>query len=266
MSNVISGMDALNALNDTGESTESTEFTKFSSGTEFIVKVIGKEVEVDGETRVIGDFISYFNYGIYKKVNSFVAKNPSKKSAKGYPVENLTPWDKAWKYHADRSKEFNDYHSKESYKYKPKQKFVFGFIDLDSGEPILIDLTKKQAQAVSSAIQKFGKRRGEMAFELSKTGESTGTVVSLSPYLDDLTDKQQENFDKAPDKFDEKLFESVLFEVDEEEQIKLLVQAGFDVSLIGLDAPKEEDSDEAKPIEGVGSGPNGEITDDDLPF
>ena len=262
MSNVISGIDAINALDDTGESTASTEFTKFSSGSEFIVKVIGNEIEVDGETRIIGDFISYFNYGIYKKVNSFVAANPSKKSAKGYPVENLTPWDKAWKYHADLSKEFNDHHSKEANKYRPKQKFVFGFIDLDSGEPILVDLTKKQAQAVSAAIQKFGKRRGEMAFELAKTGESTSTVVSLSPILDDLTDKQQENFDKAPEKFDEKLFESVLFEVDEAEQIKLLVQAGFDVSLIGLDTPKAENADEATPIEDE----NVEITDDEFPF
>lgn len=262
MSNVISGLDALNALTSTNEGSSNTEFTKFSGGTTYLVKVIGKEVEEGGKPRMIGDFIAYFNYGIYKKVNSFVAKNPSKKSAKGYPVEDLTPWDKAWKYHADLSEKFQDFHSTEAYKYKPTQKFIFGFIDLDTGKPIAIDLTKKQANAVDGAIKKFGNKLDSLAFELSKEGESTATVVSLTPYLDDLSEKQQKHFDEAPKEFDMSIFDGILFEVDEDEQIKLLAQAGFDVSLIGLEVPKDSE-DGAEPI---GSGEDGEITDEDLPF
>lgn len=263
MTQLQTGLDALSALNDEGSVGEnSLEFSKFSSGTTYLVKVIGREFEVGGKTVVAGDFATYYNYGIYKKVNSFTAKNPSKKSAKGYPVENLTPWDKAWKYHADQSEEFNDHHSKEANKYRAKQKFMFGFIDLDTGKPIVVDLTKNQAKAIDNAIKKFAKRRDKMAFELSKEGESTSTTVSLSPYLDDLTDKQQKHFDEAPEEFDVKLFEGILYEADEAEQIELLTQAGFDVSLIGLEKP------EAK-AEGTGGGTTTEATDldgEDFPF
>src|SRR5690625_1731032 len=96
MTNIKAGADALNALNDTNDGSDGgMEFAPFKSGTTYIVKVLGT-----------ADLITFYSYGIYKRVNSFVAKNPSKKSKKGYPVENLTPWDKAWKYHADKSKEW----------------------------------------------------------------------------------------------------------------------------------------------------------------
>lgn len=252
-SQILTGADALGALNDEGgNENNSIDFTKFSSGTTILVKVIGQEIN----GTVIGDFAMYYNYGIFKKVNSFTAKNPSKKSAKGYPVENLTPWDKAWKYHADKSKEFNDEHSKEANKYRAKQKFMFGFIDLDSGKPIVVDLTKNQAQAVNNAIKKYGNKLDKLAFELSKEGASTNTTVSLTPYLDDLTADQQKHFDNAPEKFDVKLFENILYQADDDEMIDLLKQAGFDVSLIGLEGGGAE-SEDNEPLE---------ITDEDLPF
>lgn len=245
MSQLQTGLDALSALNEDGESGGSSlEFSKFSSGSTYLVKVIGREFEVNGKTVVAGDFASYYNYGLYKKVNSFTAEKPSKKSAKGFPIEDLTPWDLAWKYHADKSEEFNDNHSKEAYKYRAKQKFMFGFIDVDTGKPIIVDLTKTQAKAVDGAIKKFAKRRDKMAFELSKEGESTGTTVSLTPYLDDLSDKQQKNFDDAPEEFDVKLFSGILYEADEDEQIQLLAQAGFDVSLIGKTIKQASSADE----------------------
>lgn len=243
------GADALNALNQTDEGGSGAEFSSFKSGSTYYVKVLGT-----------ADLISFFSYGIYKQVNSFVAKNPSKKSAKGYPVENLTPWDLAWKYHKDLSEDFNDHHGQEAGKYRAKQRFAMGFFDLDSGEPIIIDVSKNQAQAIHGAIKKYEKRLGKLAFELSKEGSSTSTTVSLTPVLDmeeDLTDKQRANFDKAPESFDMKLFDGLLYEADEDEQIENLIKAGFDVSLIGLSKPVSE---------GVGSGPDGEIEDEDLPF
>ena len=249
MSNIKAGADALSVLNQSDDSSgSSTEFAKFKSGTTYIVKVLGTS-----------DLIQYYNYGIFNKVNSFTAKNPSKKSDKGYPVENLTPWDKAWKYHADKSEQFQDAHSKEANKYRAKQKFAMGFIDLDSGEPIIVDLTKNQAQAVHGAIVKNEKRLDTFAFELEKSGQSMDTVVSMTPYLDDLSDKQQKNFDEAPEEFDMSLFESVLYEADDEEQIELLVKAGFDVSLIGLEKPKPSGGDENEQ-DGEAEGT------DDLPF
>ena len=228
-----SGVDALNALNQSDEGGGSNaEFTPFKSGTTITVKVLGT-----------ADLISFYSYGIFKQVNSFVAKNPSKKSQRGNPVEDLTPWDKAWKYHADKSEEFGDHRSQEAYKYKPKQRFALGFIDLDSGEPIIVDLSKNQAQAVHGEILKRQERLDQYAFELTKQGQSMNTTVSLSliPVLDDLTDKQQKNFENAPEEFDMSLFEGLLYEADEDEQIENLVRAGFDVNLIGLEAKAQEE-------------------------
>ena len=244
MSKYISGSDALDSLNQTPNTESKAEFSKFSSGTTYHVKVLG-----------VADLISFYSYGIYKQINSFVAKNPSKKTPNGYPVENLTPFDKAYLYHKNLSKDFSDSHGQEAAKYRAKQRFALGFFDLDSGEPIIIDLSKNQAQAVHGAIKKYEKRLGRIAFELSKEGSGTATAVSLTPVLDmeeDLSDKQRANFDKAPESFDMSLFDGLLYEADDDEQIENLIKAGFDVSLIGLEAPESDESNE--------------ISDEEVPF
>lgn len=227
------GEDALNALNETNEGGgNNTEFTSFKSGTTYFVKVLGT-----------ADLISFYSYGIYKVINSFVAKNPSKKTPNGFPIENLTPWDKAYLYHKNKSKDFTDKHGQEASKYRAKQRFAMGFFDLDSGEPIIIDVSKNQAQAIHGAIKKYEKRLNKLAFELSKEGSGTSTTVSLTPVLDmeeDLTEQQRANFDKAPAEFDMTLFDGLLYEADEDEQIELLKQAGFDVTLIGYEQDEEE--------------------------
>ncbi len=227
------GQDALNALNSGGSEGNSNKFTSFKTGTTYIVKVLGTT-----------DLMSYDSYGIFKKVDTFAAENPSKKSKAGYPIENLTPWDKAWKYHVDKSEKFQDEHSVEARKYRPKQRFVMGFFDLDSGEQIAIDVSKKQAQALHGSIMKNEKRLDTFAFELSKEGEDTSTIVSLTPMLDDMTKEQQKNFDNAPSEFNQSKFEGILYEMNEDEQIEKLIEAGFDISLIGLVAPTKEESSE----------------------
>ena len=247
MTKFVSGADALDVLNQEESGGNNVEFSSFKSGTTYFVKVLGT-----------ADLIQFFSYGIYNKVNSFVADKPSKKSAAGNPVEDLTVWDKAWKYHKDLSKEWTDEHGQEAAKYRPKQRFAMGFFDLTSGEPIIIDVSKNQAQAIHGNIKKYEKRLDQMAFELSKQGSGRDTTVSLSPVMfpeEDLTEQQQKNLAEAPKEFDMKLFDGILFEADEAQQIENLIQAGFDISLIGLEAPKKEDGGE--PLE---------VTDDMLPF
>src|SRR5699024_6057010 len=240
MSKYQAGADALSVLNQTDDGGNSQEFAGFKSGTKYTVKVLGT-----------ADLITFYSYGIFKQVNSFVAKNPSKKSARGNPVEDYTPWDLAWKYHADKSEEFGDKHSQEAYKYKPKQRFAMGFIDLDTGEPIIIDLSKNQAQAVHGVIKRSEKRLDRMAFELEKTGASTSTVVSLTPiFEEDLDEKQAKHFADAPEEFDMNLFDGLLYEMDDDEQIEKLIEAGFDVSLIGLEAPSKDEEGGEEPNEG----------------
>lgn len=249
MTNYTTGADAIDALNATSESGSGAEFTSFKSGTTLFVKALGT-----------ANLISFFSYGIYKQVNSFVADKPSKKSKAGYPVEDLTPWDKAWKYHKDLSQEFNDTHGQEAGKYRAKQRFALGFYDLTSGEPIIIDLSKNQAQAVHAVIKRNEKRLDKMAFELTKQGESTGTTVSLTPVMfpdEDLTDAQRANLEKAPAEFDMTLFDGLLFEIDEAEQVKLLTQSGFDVKLIGYDASPSTDAP---------TGGDSDDAEDPLPF
>lgn len=226
MVEVTYGLDAISALNDEGGSSGSgPEFSSFKSGTTYKVKVLG-----------LHDLSAEYTYGIYKKVNSFAATKPSKKSAKGNPIANYTPWDLAWKYHKDRSDDWQDEHGQEAAKYRPTQRFAFGFINLETGEPIIIDLSKKQGQVVYSVIQRNEKRLDKKYFELSKTGTGMNTVVMMSAEdLDELTDKEREHFDNAPKEFDKEMLKNVWVRKSEKEQVELLMDAGFDVSLIGFD-------------------------------
>ena len=200
MVEVTYGLDAISALNDEGGSGGGgPEFSSFKSGTTYKVKVLG-----------LHDLSTEYTYGIFKKVNSFAAAKPSKKSAKGNPIANYTPWDLAWKYHKDRSDDWQDEHGQEASKYRPTQRFAFGFINLETGEPIIIDLSKKQGQVVYSVIQRNEKRLDKKYFELSKTGTGMNTVVMMSAEdLDELTDKEREHFDNAPKEFDKEMLQKV---------------------------------------------------------
>jgi len=240
MSQFTSGLDALNALNATNEGGGSgREFTSIKSGSKFLVKVVDKTAVQMA-----------YSFGIFKQINSFVAKNPSTRSATGWPTDNLTPWDKAFLYHKNKSKDFNDEHGQEASKYRAKQRFAMAFFDIDQGDYIIVDLSKKQAQAIAATITKYEKKLGKLAFELAKEGTGTATTVSLSPVLDmddDLTDKQRENFAKAPAEFDHAIFNGIWYEQDEAQMVTLLRQAGFDVTLIGYSASSDASETNEQP-------------------
>lgn len=260
MSQFIKGNDALGIVGDdgTGGAGSNNSFTPLKSGETKTVKLLGEE-----------DFVGYYAYGSFKpKVATFAAKNPSKKSAKGFPVEEYTPWDLAWKYYQDKSEKFQDKHSQKAYQFKPKGRMMFGFFDLDEAEMIVIDFTAKQAEAILSTIQTNAKRKDRMAFEISKQGANTATTASLVPLPfieDDLTDKQLENFKNAPEAFDDEKFNGLVYEMDEDEQLLALDTVGFDVTEIGFTLPekKDEDKDEDSTEEGT---PGDEIQESDLPF
>src|SRR5699024_3589120 len=108
-------------------------------------------------------------------------------------------------------------------------------------------------------------RLDQFAFVLSKQGQGTGTTVSLSliPILDDLTDAQRKNFDNAPAEFDMTLFDGLLYEADEDEQIENLIKAGFDISLIGLEPPSKSE-EESETVEQSAQSDN--ASDDEYDF
>ncbi|MGY3188764.1 hypothetical protein [Lysinibacillus sp. TE18511] len=240
------GMDALAALYSGGDDSSDNSFTPFKSGSTFRVRALG-----------IRDLKPYYNYGIYKVINSFVAENPSTLNQNGFPESNLTVWDKATEYYQKQANAEKDATKKEALKksaalYRGSTKFIMGFIDLDTGLPIVIDVTKPQGQAIHKVLMKNEAKLGKKAFEIEKTGASTNTVCSASVLdLDDLTEKQQANFDKWDGKpFDHSLFNGLNFLADEAKQIEFLTKAGFDVTKIGYsisetgeDTPTEEEPD-----------------------
>lgn len=192
------------------------------------------------------DSAEYYAHGIFGKVNTFVPKVPAERNAKGYVTANPSVWDRAAELlyaDAKAAKESGDEAASEklrneAYLLKSKARYLIGFGNLETGEDGFVDLTPKQAAGVFAAIQKYAKRLDKTAFELSKTGSSTNTVVTLSPIIDmdeDLTEAERANFAKCGEKpFDFAAFEGFLFEADEAEQTKNLVIAGFDIGRLGL--------------------------------
>lgn len=242
---VVKGTAALGALNNSGGSGPSAEITPFKSGTTLKVRIKGTE-----------DIAQYYGYGVFKKVFTFVPAKPAERNERGFITANPTVWDRAAQYYFElakkASKEEAEKLKQEARKYTGKERYLMGFYDLTQGKDIVIDLSKTQAQAVYETIKEYADDYEDLAFKLSKKGESTSTTVTLTPIVNmkkDLDDAEMENFNKsAGEPFDQSLFDNVLYEADEEEQIENLKKAGFDVSLIGID-------DESTPIDESGDDP-----------
>ncbi|QWI73252.1 hypothetical protein ER45_030330 (plasmid) [Bacillus mycoides] len=132
-----------------------------------------------------------------------------------------------------------------AYALKAKERYMIGFINLETGLPIIVDFTSNQGKTIVAALQKYKKNLNNFAFELTKTGSSTDTKISFTVVLDmdeDLTDKEREHYTKsAGHEFDMNAFENVLSANDEEKQIEDLIAFGFDISRLGLEAPAKEE-------------------------
>jgi hypothetical protein len=239
----------------------------FPSGTTIKIRIKSKD-----------DSAEYYAYGVYGKVNTFVPSQSTERNAKGYVTANPSVWDRAAdSLYADAkvAKDAGDEAKaekirNEAYLLKGKPRYLVGFGNIETGEDGFVDLTPKQAAGVFATITKYEKKLEKLAFELTKSGKSTDTVVTLSPILDmdeDLTEAERKNFAKTGETpFDFENFEGFLFEADEEEQTKNLVIAGFDIGRLGLSigssAATPPPADEAVPVDDAPFT----ITDADLPF
>lgn len=246
MTNFITGADALAALNATNEGGKgggSSKYSSFKIGSKYVVRAM-----------TANDIAGYYAYGNYnRKIDTIVPTEPPTFDDRGFPKSNLTPFDKASKYYTELMFAETDEDKKAEYRneaavYRGKNRFALGLIDLDTGTPIYIDLTKAQAKVIHSVIAKAAEKGklGSKAFEIEKSGGGTNTVVTCTQLdLDDLNDKQAANFDKV-EGFDAFSFDGLNYEADEAEQVKILRHAGFDVSLIGYGeaAPSIAETDE----------------------
>jgi hypothetical protein len=128
-----------------------------------------------------------------------------------------------------------------------KERYLIGFINLEDKSPIVLDFSKKQANALISVIKKNVKKIDKFAFEVSKSGTGQGTIVSLDIIVDpdeDLTDAQRKNFeDSANMKWEDEFFE-VLPVKTIAEGIEDLRKFGFDISLISSAAPSQPAANE----------------------
>ncbi|QIG62572.1 hypothetical protein [Sporosarcina phage Lietuvens] len=269
LTNFTIGEDAFNAPTSNGGGSDA-EWSKLNSGTSFKVRVFKNYTQA---------VMKFRNYGIYKVVNSFSASNPSIKDGNGYATDNLTPWDKASDYYAkllfkakdDGDKAAEEKYKKEAGKYREKERYGVAFIDIDTGSPVHFDISPNQWEVIRTQLRKFAANVSVIPFEIGKTGAGTKTVLHFSPImtqLEPLTDKQQANFDKTADvEFDPSVFADFMYEIDEGEQLKLLVQAGFDLKLIGMKAPEADSTDTTQRADpfAPGGGPI-DVSDDDLPF
>lgn len=261
--NYTNGADALNALTTSGGD---NSFTKFNVGSAYRVRALG-----------LSDLFTYIGYGNQKKgVSTFAAKNPSKRDAKGYAVDKLTPWDLAEKHYRLQQFAALDADDKEKAKelgtqaniYKGSPRFVLGFANIENGDLIAVDLSKAQAQAIHAVIKKYEKKIDKLAFDLTKTNPGSrpqDTKVELAPIIDfeeDLTDKEKATFRSFDGKeFDKARFDGILYEMEDAEQYEALTQAGFDVKLIGYS--KEDAKTE---VNGTNEAAGDDINEDDLPF
>lgn len=135
----------------------------------------------------------------------------------------------------------------EAYQLKAKKRYLAGFFDLSTGEPIVLDMTKNQAEGV---IEQFKKRKGKaatFAFTISKTGTGKNTKTSLDIVIDaeeELSQPEQDMFAKTEGKeFDYELFDKVLSVAGEDQQIEDLEKFGFDVSRLGVEGSTSGESE-----------------------
>lgn len=140
-----------------------------------------------------------------------------------------------------------------AYQLKAKPRFLFGFYNLETGEPILIDLSKKQGQSIFSTINEYRDELGTYAFKLAKLD---GGVMSLTPILKGLTDAEKSNFEAVKGKeIEASLYENAIFKRDREGQIEDLTKFGFPVNaILGNDQPVVQETN------------NQLVEEDDLPF
>lgn len=216
-------------------------------------------------------FVEYYSHGghmlskKYQIYPSVCTRHTGEKDAYDLAVDVL--YKDLNKIEENSGKESTAYKEMSSliYELKAKPKMLFGFVNLENGEEIVVETTGNQGQKLVEQIMKYENKLHKFAFELSKSGSGTDTIVTITLLDpdDDLTTKEKENWDKSNGhEFNTKLFEQSLFIKDEKYKILDLQKIGFDVTRIGFQ-PLEENKGSNEFADG---GKSADITEEDLPF
>jgi hypothetical protein len=211
-------------------------------------------------------FVEYFAHSVYKVFYTTPCTTPSGNKDLYCKAVDLL-YDDAKKAEEAGNDKLNEEIRDEAYALRKKKRYLVGFISLEDGEPIILDLTKNQAEDIIDVMKKRKKQLTEYAFTVSKTGMGTATKTALDLILDaeeELTADELKQFEATAEKaFDESLFEKVLNVADEEQQIKDLEAFGFDVTRLGIESGKDAAEDAG---DDTNTSDDAEEGEDDLGF
>jgi hypothetical protein len=136
-----------------------------------------------------------------------------------------------------------------AYGLKAKSRYMVGFVNLTTGQPIVIDFTSKQGKQIVAKLKEYKDDLEEFAFKISKSGSSNATVLNFDLLVRpqrDLTQEEQNNFAaSAGHEFNMSAFEEVLQINDEQKQLEDLHAYGFDVTRLGFDVPTKKQNPNA---------------------
>jgi hypothetical protein len=230
------GQDAMESA--TEQNVDYSEILKpFTSGKSYNVRVPNPVA-----------FVEYFAHSVYKVFYTTPCTSVTGEKDLYCKAADLLYKDAERAEKAGNDKHAEDIRENQAYPLKKKKRYLVGFFSLETGEPIILDLTKNQAETIIEVMKKRKNKLDSYAFNISKTGTGQGTKTSLDLILDpeeELTKDENKHFEATKEKeFDEELFEKVLKVADEEQQIKDLEAFGFDVTRLGVTSGKDASENE----------------------
>ena len=212
-----------------GQQQNSRQISTFKSGTTYKVRIPSTE-----------DFAEWHSHSVFGKFYSGACTGKEDLYCQAVKLIYDEMNEEKKKGNDDKAEELR----KEAYELKAKPRYLFGFFNLEDGEPIVIDVSKKQAQVLITGIDKMAKNLSKYPFEVTKSGQGQSTQVSITPILsaeDELTEQELKNFQETEGKeFPAEIYEEVLKVKSRDEQIEDLKTYGFDVSRLGV---KDENED-----------------------
>ncbi|MED1211922.1 hypothetical protein, partial [Bacillus paranthracis] len=113
---------------------------------------------------------------------------------------------------------------KEAYRLDQESRFLFGFVDLGTGKPFLLQATEKQAPLIQKTIENMQGQADQFAFSVSK---ATGGFSIMPDFADPLSQGEEEIVKKTKGlEIPVELFEEAHFSPSEDFQLEVLKQMG----------------------------------------
>lgn len=152
---------------------------------------------------------------------------------------------------------------KEAYRLDQESRFLFGFVDLETGKPFLLQATEKQAPLIQKTIQGMQGQADSFAFTVSK---ATGGFSIMPDFATPLTEAEKKVIEETRGlEIPVELFEEAHFSPSEDFQLEVLKQMGHFGEYLKTVKPdtSSNEGQASKPEEPIDLS---NIQDDDLPF